>query len=162
MPTESETFYRTALLSKLLTMETLPLDSTQSTNQTLNFTDITSIALNSNNTILSKQQKRTFNLTKILQNSVYPEECTQNHNLVNASVIQNHLSSNSSLEQSLLLCSNEEQNVDKPKIYDEESVFLDNTIVDEELVLSLTHKQNHATQNQEQEEYVPMNVTRKC
>ena len=143
-------------------METSPLDSTQNTNQTLNLTDISSIALNTNNTVLSKQQKRTFNLTKILQNSVYPEECTQNDNLINASVIQNHLSSNSSLEQSLLLCSNEEQNLDKRKINDEESVFLDDTIVDEELVLSLTHNQNHAAQNQVQEEFIPMNVTRKC
>lgn len=162
LPTESETFYRTALLSKLLAMETSPLDSTQNTIQTLNCTDISSIALNTNTTTLSKQQKRTFNLSKILQNSVYPEECTQNDNLINASVIQNHLSGNSSLEQTMLMFSNEAQSGDKvveSKINDEEDVFLDDTIVDEELILSLTQKPNRTIQNQEHEQFIPMDAT---
>ncbi|XP_023293724.2 DNA polymerase zeta catalytic subunit isoform X1 [Lucilia cuprina] len=155
-PTESEIFYRTALLSKLLAMETSILETTQISNQTLNSSLVSNVTLNPSNTSLnSKQQKRTFNLTKILQNSVYPEECTQNDNLINASVIPNHLNNTSIFEQSLMAKSNETKEQEIIKTAEDESVFLEDTIVDEELVLSLTQQQNRPTE----EEHVPMNVT---
>ncbi|XP_065368468.1 DNA polymerase zeta catalytic subunit [Calliphora vicina] len=154
-PTESEIFYRTALLSKLLAMETTMLESTQISNQTLNSSNISNITLNPSNISLNKQQKRTFNLTKILQNSVYPEECTQNDNLINASVVPNHLSNTSIFEQSLMINSNETKEPETQTVPEDESVFLEDTIVDEELVLSLTQGQNQQAEPQ----HVPMNVT---
>ncbi|KAM7346127.1 DNA polymerase zeta catalytic subunit [Cochliomyia hominivorax] len=158
-PTESEIFYRTALLSKLLAMETSLLETTQISNQSLNSSNISNITLNPINTSIIKPQKRTFNLTKILQNSVYPEECSQNDNLINASFIPNHLSNHNLFEQSLSLTNaNEKKEPDKNAITtpQDESVFLEDTIVDEELVLSLTQNQN---QNQTIEQHVPLNAT---
>lgn len=136
-------------------METSVLESTQISNQTLNSSNISNITLNPSNISLNKQQKRTFNLTKILQNSVYPEECTQNDNLINASVVPNHLSNTSFFEQSLMINSNETKEPENQNVPEDESIFLEDTIVDEELVLSLTQGQNQKAEHQ----HVPMNVT---
>lgn len=152
--TESEIFYRTALLSKLLAMETSILEATQISNQTLNSSNISNTTLNPSNISLNKQAKRTFNLTKLLQNSVYPEECSQNDNLINASVIPNHLSNNSLFEQSLSMNSNGKKEQGKDQITEDESLFLEDTIVDEELVLSITQYQHHKL-----EQHVPLNAT---
>lgn len=138
-------------------MDTSLLEATQISNQTLNSSNISNITFNPSNTTVNKQQKRTFNLSKILQNSVYPEECSQNDNLINASVIPNHLNNNSIFEQSIMaMNSNEKQEPDKQEVTEDESVFLEDTIVDEELVLSLTQNQNL---NKTQEQHVPLNAT---
>lgn len=146
-----------------MALETSSLESSEITDQTINCTlssNTTNISTTTHHThnISLKAQKRTFNLTKILQNSVYPEECSQHDNLINASVIQNHLTNNNIFQQSMIYGSSEESKVmEEPQMTPEdESVFLDNTIIDEELVLSLT--QNHHTQ-QQQTQHVPMNAT---
>uniref|UniRef100_A0A1I8QAE6 DNA polymerase zeta catalytic subunit n=1 Tax=Stomoxys calcitrans TaxID=35570 RepID=A0A1I8QAE6_STOCA len=155
-PTESETFYRTALLSKLLALETSALENTQLTDQTINCT-LQSNATNASNINLNlslataKQQKRTFNLTKMLQNSVYPEECSQKDNLINASFVANHLSNNNAFQQSLSLDLTSLESDGTAKLAEDESIFLEETIVDEELVLNLTQSQN--------KQHVPHNAT---
>ncbi|XP_039483867.1 DNA polymerase zeta catalytic subunit isoform X1 [Drosophila santomea] len=119
---ESDIFYRTALESKLMTLE-------QSTLSEQTLSDQTTLANVTMQTTLpgTKAQKRTFNLQKLLANAVYPEECSQDqqHLLVNASFIQNHVSCRNSSNVSL----------STPK---DESDYMDETLVDEELILSLT------------------------
>lgn len=115
---ESDIFYRTALESKLMSM-----DHTLSSEQTLS--DQTNVSV-SNVTLQTsaKEQRRMFNLQKLLVNAVYPDECTQQaeQQLVNASFIQNHVSGGSSNNYSQQL----EQN--------DEAAFLDDTLVDEQLI----------------------------
>ncbi|XP_073844954.1 DNA polymerase zeta catalytic subunit [Musca autumnalis] len=151
-PTESEVFYRTALVSKLIALENSIMETTQSlSDQTINCTqqsNMSNITLNTSLNV-TRQQKRTFNLTKMLQNAVYPEECSQeSENLINASFVENHLSSNNVFQQSL---SNKElldlTKADGEKLSEDESVFLEDTIVDEDLVLSLTQSQPHVPHN---------------
>ncbi|XP_052841723.1 DNA polymerase zeta catalytic subunit isoform X1 [Drosophila gunungcola] len=124
---ESDVFYRTALESKLMTLE-------QSTLSDQTLSDQTALANATMQTTLpgSKEQRRTFNLQKLLANAVYPEECSQDQQqlLVNASFIQNHVT-----------CSNS-NNVSLP-VPNDVSEFMDETMVDEELILSLT--QPHGT-----------------
>ncbi|XP_064541449.1 DNA polymerase zeta catalytic subunit isoform X2 [Drosophila montana] len=115
---ESDSFYRAALESKLLSLE-----QTLSSDQTLS--DQTQIS-HANVTLQTsaKEQRRQFNLQKLLVNAVYPDECTQDAQqlLMNASVIQNHLSGSGSL-QSLV-----------PDVANSEAAFLDDTLVDEQLM----------------------------
>ncbi|XP_030377595.1 DNA polymerase zeta catalytic subunit [Scaptodrosophila lebanonensis] len=130
-PAESDIFYRTALQSKLLALEQsvtsgsgpqtsdLTLDSTIQA-QVSNLTLHTSLPIQNAS---AKEQRRTFNLQKLLANSVYPEECTQaQKQLVNASFIQNHVSNSSN---SSILSISHAQNDD--------TAYLDDTLVDEEL-----------------------------
>uniref|UniRef100_A0A6P4FM18 DNA polymerase zeta catalytic subunit n=2 Tax=Drosophila rhopaloa TaxID=1041015 RepID=A0A6P4FM18_DRORH len=119
---ESDVFYRTALESKLLTLE-------QSTLSDQTLSDQTTLANATMQTTIpgTKEQKRTFNLQKLLANAVYPEECSQDQQqlLVNASFIQNHVTCSNSSNDTLPV----------PK---DESDYMDETMVDEELILSLT------------------------
>lgn len=116
---ESDNFYRAALESKLLSLE-----QTVSGEQTI--ADQTQIS-NINITLQTsaKEQRRQFNLRKLLVNAVYPEECSQDaqQQLVNASVIQNHLSGSGSAHSLVRDAENED-----------EAAFLDDTLVDEELL----------------------------
>lgn len=135
-------------------METSMMENTQLSDQTIDCTlqtNSSNISVNSS-LVISKQQKRTFNLVKMLQNSVYPEECSQNENLVNASFVENHLSNNNAFQQSLYTDLSDLDQSESRKILEDESIFLEDTIVDEELVLSLT---------QAQDPHVPHNATRK-
>ncbi|TDG44390.1 hypothetical protein AWZ03_009193 [Drosophila navojoa] len=115
---ESHNFYRAALESKLLS-----LDQTVSGEQTL--ADQTQIS-NINITLQTsaKEQRRQFNLHKLLVNAVYPEECSQEaqDQLINASTIQNHLSGSGSVPSLGQDVENED-----------DAAFLDDTLVDEEL-----------------------------
>ncbi|KAH8370569.1 hypothetical protein KR093_004143 [Drosophila rubida] len=117
---ESDTFYRTGLESKLVSLEqSLSADQTiseQSQVSAAHITLQTSI----------KEQRRTFNLQKLLVNLVYPEECSQEaqQQLVNASFIQNHLSGSGSAHSFVQL----------PEQRDEPD-YLDDTLVDEQLQL---------------------------
>ncbi|KAH8357763.1 hypothetical protein KR200_003435 [Drosophila serrata] len=121
---ESDIFYRTALESKLMTLE-------QSTLSEQTLSDQTSVANVTMQTTLpsSKEQRRTWNLQKLLANAVYPEECSQDqqHLLVNASFIQNHVACNSGSGS----------NVSLPVSRDD-SECMDATLVDEELIMSLS------------------------
>lgn len=119
---ESDIFYRTALESKLMTLE-------QSTLSEQTLSDQTILPQVTMQTTMpgTKAQKRRFNLQKLLANAVYPEECSQDQQqlLVNASFIQNHVTCGYSNSVSLSTSK-------------DESDDLDETVVDEELILSLT------------------------
>lgn len=121
---ESDVFYRTALESKLMTLE-------QSTMSEQTLADQTSLANATMQTTIvpptSKEQRRTWNLQKLLANTVYPEECSQDQqqHLVNASFIQNHVTCSSGSSVSL-------------PVARDDSECLDETLVDEELILSLS------------------------
>ncbi|BFG04302.1 DNA polymerase zeta catalytic subunit [Drosophila madeirensis] len=121
---ESDVFYRTALESKLFTLE-------QSTMSDQTLSDQTHLGNATMQTTLpsSKEQRRTYNLQKLMANAVYPEECSQDQQqlLVNASFIQNHVASSSNGSFSGASFAEKD-----------ESAYLDETLVDEELVLSLT------------------------
>ncbi|XP_034653451.1 DNA polymerase zeta catalytic subunit isoform X1 [Drosophila subobscura] len=121
---ESDVFYRTALESKLLTLE-------QSTMSDQTLSDQTHLGNATMQTTLpsSKEHRRTYNLQKLMANAVYPEECSQDQQqlLVNASFIQNHVASSSNGSFSGASFAEKD-----------ESAYLDETLVDEELVLSLT------------------------
>ncbi|KAH8372951.1 hypothetical protein KR009_008781 [Drosophila setifemur] len=123
---ESDVFYRTALESKLMTLEQSTLSEQTLSDQTLQGNATMQTTLPSN-----KEQRRTFNLQKLLANAVYPEECSQDQQqkLINASFIQNHVAINNSSNMSLLTSAIGER---------EESDYMDETLVDEELILSLT------------------------
>lgn len=123
---ESDVFYRTALESKLMTMD-------QSTMSEQTLSDQTHIGNVTAQTTLpsTKEHRRTFNLQKLLANAVYPEECSQDQQqqLVNASFIQNHVACSNNSNISFLTTPTAER---------DESEDLDETLVDEELILSLT------------------------
>jgi len=119
---ESDVFYRTALESKLLSLE-----QTLSADQTLaDQTQVSHVNVTLQTSV--KEQRRTFNLQKLLANLVYPEECSQEaqQQLVNASFIQNHLSGSGSLQSFV-------QDVERKE---EEDAYLDDTLIDEQLILS--------------------------
>lgn len=87
-------------------------------------------------------QRRTFNLKKLLANSVYPEECTPDEELVNASCIENHLSAKN-IFQTCNLENTEAINSDADEANNtliDESAFLDDTIVDEDLIMELSQQ----------------------
>ncbi|XP_017108394.2 DNA polymerase zeta catalytic subunit [Drosophila bipectinata] len=123
---ESDVFYRTALESKLLTMD-------QSTMSDQTLSDQTHIGNVTAQTTLptTKEHRRTFNLQKLLANAVYPEECSQDQQqqLINASFIQNHVACSNNSNISILTTPDPEL---------DESENMDETLVDEELILSLT------------------------
>ncbi|KAL7738667.1 hypothetical protein ACLKA6_006953 [Drosophila palustris] len=132
---ESDVFYRTALESKLLS-----LDQTSSSDQTLlEQTQVSHVNVTLQTSV--KEQRRTFNLQKLLANLVYPEECSQEaqQQLVNASFIQNHLSGSGSLQSFV-------QDVDRKE---ENDAYLDDTLIDEQLVLSQGPMPHDATLREE-------------
>lgn len=119
-------------------------------NTTLNFTQQsyvsnTTLASTSLSAASSKEIRRTFNLKKLLLNAVYPEECSQNQQLTNASYIENHLSNQSIFNHTI---SNQSiiPNEVEEKIND--NIFENETAVNEELVMNLT-----------QPHHIPLNAT---
>ncbi|CAD7014327.1 unnamed protein product [Ceratitis capitata] len=134
--TESEIFHRTVLQSKLLAIELSSNGSGSQVDQSLNFTLQTSSANFILENTAEKDQSHTFNLRKIIGNAVYPEECSPDENIVDASFIENHLSQNDFLRSSSLVLSTntpQEKNITNDR---GDSIFLDETILDEELLLS--------------------------
>ncbi|XP_018800849.1 PREDICTED: DNA polymerase zeta catalytic subunit isoform X1 [Bactrocera latifrons] len=136
-PTESDIFHRTVLQSKLMALELAATGNVGQADQSMNLTLQTSSA---NFTLLNsgdKEQHHTFNLRKIIGNAIYPEECTPDENLVDASFIENHVSQNgfqisSSVIQSAATPPINEQIADRG-----DSIFLDDTVVDEEIFSNL-------------------------
>ncbi|KAL5288058.1 REV3L family protein [Megaselia abdita] len=137
---DSHVFYKSALEKKILDS---PADLTL--NETTNLTIMnsqSSLGQLSHNINVSHNQSHTskksaFNLKKYLENSVYPEECTPESNLTNASFIQDHLSSGSSFHTSALL---KPQEIPSSQLSD--SVFFDDTIVDEDILMALSQTQS--------------------
>ena len=148
-PADSEMFYRTALLGKLLSsLETSlsGVNETNISNQTLNLTQQTNA---SNMTLLntslpqnSREEKRTFSLKKLLANAVYPEECSQHNTLVNASFIENHLSNQSIFKNTIVKNGPESDYNSENTLTGSDADFLNDTVVDEELVMNLTQSQH--------------------
>ncbi|XP_067630621.1 DNA polymerase zeta catalytic subunit isoform X2 [Eurosta solidaginis] len=134
LPTESEIFHRTALLSKLMDLDLSAKISDTTVDQSLN-SNLASFALDEST---GKDRRRTFNLSKIIGNAIYPEECTTNENLIDASFIENHVSNNSS---STLKAGKTSSTVDGVERGD--SIFWDDTIVDEELRKTEPPKGSH-------------------
>lgn len=129
IPAESEIFHRAALDKRLEQIRTSSPTSQSDPHNTLDQT-LTEQTLNTNRT------NRKFNLNQFLSNSVYPAECdvddldeTNGHNMWNASHLIDHVGvtrSGSAFNKSISQRSND-------NVYDP-----NDTIVDEDLVLSLT------------------------
>lgn len=113
-PTESETFYLQALIKKLeQPNDSMSIIDEQNSERTL---------------LLPDRTMKKFNLSAYLSQSVYPAECKSEYSetMLNASNIADHLSS----------AANGKRNVYKRS----SSHFADNSMVDEELVLTLSQK----------------------
>lgn len=110
-PTESETFYLQALIKKLEEPNDSVLDEQ-----------------NSDRTLLPERGMKKFNLSAYLSQLVYPAECTNEiaESMLNASIVVDHLSS----------AVNGKRNIQKRS----SNHFADNSIIDEELVLSLSQR----------------------
>lgn len=119
--TESDFMYRQIISQKIK-------DLTSSDETILNSSSFM------NSTITEDVTKRKFNLKSILNNAVYPAECSQDlGNLLDASIIQNHIvSSNRTLFSQNILSSNEGET--------DINFNLDESIVDETIALSLSQK----------------------
>lgn len=118
-PTESETFFRDVLVSKLNQInDSQMMDLSSTLDQTLLGRTV------------GNQTKDKFNLKQLLVNSVYPSECSQlsSGNILDASLILNHQSGRPSKKREV------SQTID--------SMHLNNTFVDEDIVNSLSQKQN--------------------
>lgn len=119
--TESDLFYREALITKLKESEdSQPGD--ESTTQ-----DLTLL----NGSVLN-ETKNKFHLRQLLANSVYPAECSQQSSgsLLNASLVLNHRYDGIARQ-----CHSRASNAFN-------SMCLDYTLVDEEIVNSLSQKQS--------------------
>ncbi|XP_055374297.1 DNA polymerase zeta catalytic subunit [Condylostylus longicornis] len=79
-PTSSELFYRSALERKL---SELSCQITESNSDNISFLSSQSCS--------PLEKKRKFNVTRLLKNSVYPDECPIDDDLLNATIVQNHL-----------------------------------------------------------------------
>ncbi len=114
-PTESEVFYREALIRKL----DEPNDDSMS---------ITEEQYSERTLLLPDRAKRKFNLNAYLSQLVYPAECTNENaeTMLNASIIIDHLSS----------AINGKRNIQKQSSNHQ----ADNSIIDEELVMSLSQR----------------------
>lgn len=122
--TESENFYLEALITKTKQLREL--------NETDSNESIATSCLNGSVTHNSEATKKTFNLKQFLSNSVYPAECSPNDDVLNASHILNHTSQTfGSLDSTF--------KPNSSKAWQMESV-LNETIVDEDIILSLTQK----------------------
>lgn len=124
---DSHVFYKAALEKKILDSQ-----ADLTLNETTNLTIMTTQSSHSTNS-----KKSAFNLKKFLENSVYPEECTPQSTLTNASLIQDHFSSGSSFHTSAIL---KPQEIPCSQLSD--SVFFDDTIVDEDILLALSQTHN--------------------
>lgn len=122
-PTESDIFYRAALQSKL-----------SFENQEDNVSNLTAL-----DSTIASDKKTKFNLSKLLMNSVYPGECSQDMNatLANASKIPDHLSNISLFHKTI-----------RPRSKSRTSVSSESSFVDEEMVLSLSQQRQALTVNQ--------------
>lgn len=118
--TESEQFYLEALITKIKQLREL--------NETGSNETISTSCINGSFTHNSGDTKKTFNLKQFLSNSVYPAECSPNDDVLNASHILNH----TSLKFGSIKPNNS-------TAWQMESV-LDETIVDEDIILSLSQK----------------------
>lgn len=107
-PTESDQFYREALLRKLQTIDLMNETQSELINETLD-----------------QSENRNLSLKQNLLNSVYPAECTQHETqeLLSASFIEDHLKS-----KRAKIMQNKEKNV----------INFDESIVDEALIMSLS------------------------
>nr|XP_036219196.1 DNA polymerase zeta catalytic subunit [Bactrocera oleae] len=132
-PTESDIFHRTVLQSKLMALELSVTGNVSQADQSTNLTLQTS---NANFSLVisgDKEQKHTFNLRKIIGNAIYPEECTPDENLVDASFIENHVSQNGFLLSSSVIQSTATPPINTETADRRDNIFLDDTVVDEEL-----------------------------
>lgn len=127
-PTESDTFFREALLTKL--------------NQ-INESQLANTSLSLDQTILSRtalhETKNKFNLKQLLVNSVYPAECSQlsgSGHMLDASLIINH-------QTGRVVGVSQKQNCSPIG----GSQFLNNTLVDEDIVNSLSQKQSRGRED---------------
>lgn len=120
--TESEHFYLEALVTKIKQLSEL--------NETDSNETISTSCLNGSVTHSSGDAKKTFNLKQFLSNSVYPAECSPNNDVLNASHILNHTSQEFG---SLTLKPNHSTDWQMGSVLDE-------TIVDEDIILSLSQK----------------------
>ncbi|XP_036331979.1 uncharacterized protein LOC118743430 [Rhagoletis pomonella] len=135
---ESEIFHKTVLQSKLLALNLSTTFSGCQLDQSINSTLQTSIVNFPSGDAGGRDQKRTFNLSKIVGNAIYPEECTPNENLINASFIENHLSNSSFTQSGSLVCSAGKPLVKNNSDARGNSILLDDTVIDEELLLNIT------------------------
>lgn len=124
--TDSETFHQEALDRKLNAIQ-LSSDGSFQLDSTL-----TSQAIDSN-------VNRKFNLNQFIHNAVYPSECTpndqhSNQTLLNASCLVDHLSSKYQKDSSSIFTSN------TGLIGSQSSFDANESIIDEDLILSLTQK----------------------
>lgn len=132
---ESEAFHQTALDKKL---DQIRLSGSQSTG------DETFAAVNESSA--ANATRRKFNLNQFLQNSVYPAECTpnsekhSNRSMLNASCLIDHMrsaSQSSQLKNSLIGDAPNDTSLNSTQRLNMDA---DDTLVDEELVLSLSQK----------------------
>lgn len=140
---ESEIFHRTALWNKIL-------EYNKSQSETI-LNDSLDVTTNMT-TLLNQQQQREimkdkmpghskstiFSISKLLTNSIYPEECSQdsiekNRDIINASTVLDHLSRKDSTS------SESDLEMDNTNLTQDNSLcYLDDTVVDEELILNIT------------------------
>lgn len=168
-PTESDIFHRTVLQSKLVALELSATGNVSQADQSMNLTLQTSSAnfsllksgdkdqVNYSNICLYKMkvmfniccfQNHTFNLRKIIGNAIYPEECAPDENLVDASFIENHVFQNGFLVSGSVIQSTATPPINKEIADRGDSLFLDDTVVDEELFSNLnaeTPKQSNTS-----------------
>lgn len=109
-PSESDSFHRTALVEKLKHLEAVDASGLNETQLDVTASDNQPI------------DGRTFNLSKLLTNSVYPVECSKetSQSILNASYVEQHLSKPSAFRRSF------------------SDRYADESIVDAALVLSLS------------------------
>lgn len=113
-PTDSEIFYKEALIKKL----EQPDDSVSIIDEQ-----------NNDGTLpLPDRSTKKFNLSTYLSQLVYPAECTNecSESILNASIVVDHVSSAENAEANVSQCS--------------QNHVLDNSMIDEELVMSLSQK----------------------
>lgn len=114
-PTESDTFYRQALIKKLEEPDDSMIVDEQNSERTLLLPD--------------RMPKKKFNLGAYLSQMVYPAECTNksSESMLDASMIVDHVSSGANGKRNLEKRSSSNHTADQ-------------SIIDEELVMSLSQK----------------------
>lgn len=124
-PTASDIFYCEALKTKLSQLSSGEITGDESQ---INGTNIKSV---------QQPTKKTFNLKQFLDNSVYPAECSQHtENILNASHIQDHKFSNDILDISGRQTNQSMYSLRRLQ----KKSNLDESIIDENLILSLSQK----------------------
>lgn len=142
MPTESEIFHRTALDKKLeqIRLQKQQLTNSNSSKDTQNNSLDQSTDIN-----ISKcpDTHRKFNLKQFLQNSVYPAECgpqsqESHRNMLDASFLIDHVHMGTA--NNLRSNTNTTHNMINDSLNETQLFDSNDTVVDEELVLSLSQK----------------------